>query len=308
MKEKQHTYLAVDLAKTTLQMQTREHARALAYDGRGIRRIIQEARKVPGTVVVMEATGGFERKLMDALHEAQIPCVLVNPGRVRAFARSEGIKAKTDPIDARMLLRFAQEKALQPLPAPSSLQKEIAALLDRRSQLNTMLTEEKTRLQNTPKCLHADIRGLIRSLKAKIIRIEQRINKQIQTNQPMREALKLIQSVQGVGKVTAWAVLAYLPEVTRISRNQLCALVGVAPFNKDSGKKKGLRCIHGGRMKVRNPLYMAAVCASQHNPVIRDYVQGLRDRGKPAKCALVAAMRKLLLHIQSLLKKAQYAT
>jgi transposase len=307
MKEKKHTYLAVDVAKATLQIQTRENARALPYDRRGIEEIILEARKDPNTVVVLEATGGFERDLLDALHSASVACVLVNPGRVRAFARSEGIKAKTDPIDARVLLRFAQEKALQPMPVPSTKQKELAALLDRRTQLNAMLIEEKTRLQNTPKCIQDDIRGLIRSLKLKIQRIEQRIENLIRADESMQEAAKLIQSVEGVGPVTAWAILAYLPEITQLSRNQICALVGIAPFNRDSGKKSGPRCIHGGRVKVRNTLYMAAVSASMHNPIIRDYVRGLRERGKAFKCAIVAAMRKLILHIQSLLKKHAFA-
>lgn len=307
MKERKFTYLAIDVAKATLQMQTRERARTLSYDRRGIQEILTEAQKDPQSVVVVEATGGYERDLLDVLHSASIACVLVNPGRVRAFARSEGVKAKTDPIDARMLLRFAEEKALQPMPVPSPQQKELAALLDRRVQLNTMLTEEKTRLQNTPKCVHDDIRGLIRSLKLKILRIEQRIESLLRGNEPMQAAVKLIQSVKGIGPVTAWAILAYLPEITQLTRNKLCALVGVAPFNRDSGQKKGLRCIQGGRPKVRNPLYMAAVSASQHNPVIRGYVNGLRERGKPFKCAIVAAMRKLLLHIQSLLKKHAFA-
>ena len=203
--KKQFTYLAIDVAKATLQMQTRERASTLSYDAQGIQEILKEAARDPDSVVVLEATGGYERDLMEALHRASVACVMVNPGRVRAFARSEGVKAKTDPIDARILLRFAEEKALQPMPAPSPEQKELAALLDRRSQLNAMLTEEKTRLQNSPKWILNDIRGLMRSLKLKILRIEQRIEALIRTNAPMQASVELIESVKGVGPVTAWA-------------------------------------------------------------------------------------------------------
>jgi transposase len=291
----------------TLQTQSNEGASLLNYNLKGIKGIIKEAKSHPEMVVIMEATGGYERKLLDALHEANVPCARINPGRVRAFARSEGIKAKTDRIDARMILRFAQEKRLQPIPAPSDEQKQLAALLDRRSQLSGMLAEEKNRLQNSPKWILADIRGSIRSLKIKLQRMEERIQKLIQDSPSLREGAQIIQSIKGVGPVTTACVLAYLPEITRINRNQLAALAGVAPFNRDSGKKSGKRSIFAGRAKVRNPLYMAAVCASRCNPVIHDYVAAQRERGKPFKCAIVAAMRKLLIHIQSELKKHDYA-
>ncbi len=308
MNTQSYSYIAVDVAKATLQMQTRERACTLAYDRRGIAALLAEARKAPHTVVVLEATGGYERKLLEALHQAGVGCALVSPDRVRAFARSDGVKAKTDPLDAHVLLRFAEQKALRPMPPPTPQQQELAALLDRRSQLTGMLTEEKNRLQNAPACVHADIRGLIRTVAAKIRHLEQRIQALLAANPALRAASERIESVKGVGPVTAWTILGYLPEITRLSRNQLCALVGIAPYNRDSGLKSRKRCIHGGRAKVRHVLYMAAVSAAHHNPVIRAYVQRLIDRGKAFKCAIVAAMRKLLLHIQALLKKHAFAT
>jgi transposase len=307
MNIKTYTYFAVDVSSQSLETLTNQHRKELDYTTRAIKQIIKEAQGDPNMVVVLEATGGYERKLLDALHAASVPCVRINPGRVRDFARSEGVKAKTDRIDASMILRFAQEKKLQPVAAPTEEQKQLAALMDRRSQLGSMLTEEKNRLQNSPLCIHADIRGSIRSLKLKIKKIEQRIHELIEKSASFRQGAQIIQSVKGVGPVTTAAILAYLPEITRINRNQLAALAGVAPFNRDSGNKSGKRSIYAGRSKVRNPLYMAAVCAARCNPVIQIYVQGLKKRGKPSKCALVAAMRKLLIHIQSELRKHQYA-
>ncbi len=307
MNKKIYTYLAVDVSGQSLETRTDENGKTLDYTIKAIARIIKQAQANPDMVVVLEATGGYERKLLDALHEAQVPCVRINPGRVRDFARSEGVKAKTDRIDAHMILRFAQEKKLQPIPAPTDEQKQLAALMDRRSQLNDMLTEEKNRLQNSPRYILADIRGSIRTLSAKIKRIEERIQKLIEQSSSMSEQARVIQSVKGIGPVTVAAILAYLPEITKVNRNQLAALAGVAPFNRDSGNKSAKRTIYGGRSKVRKPLYMAAVCASRCNPVIHDYVNRLKQRGKPSKCALVAAMRKLLIHIQSELKKHQYA-
>ena len=307
MNNKTYTYFAVDVSSQSLETLTTQRSEELDYNSKAIKQIIKEAQSDPDMVVVLEATGGYERKLLDALHEANVPCVRINPGRVRAFAHSEGIKAKTDRIDARMILSFAQEKRLQPIPAPSDEQKQLAALLDRRSQLNGILAEEKNRLQNSPKWILADIRASIRSLKVKLQRMNERIQKLIQDSPSLREGAQIIQSIKGVGPVTTASILAYLPEITRINRNQLAALAGVAPFNRDSGNKSGKRSIFAGRAKVRNPLYMAAVCASRCNPVIHDYVAALRDRGKPFKCAIVAAMRKLLIHIQSELKKHDYA-
>jgi transposase len=307
MNKKRYTYYAVDVAKESLQTQTDEREAELEYNRKGIRAIIQYVRKHPDMVVVMEATGGHERQLLDALHTAEVPCIRINPARVRAFANSEGVKAKTDRIDACMLLRFAREKKLQPKPAPTAEEKHLAALMDRRSQLSGMLTEEKNRLQNSPSCIHADIRSLIRTLETKILRLEKRIQDLIKSTESFRKKTDLIQSVKGVGWVSAVSILAYLPEITQVSRNQLAALAGVAPFNRDSGNKTGKRYIGGGRAKVRHPLYMAALSASKHNPVIRAYVEGLRSRGKPFKCANIAAMRKLLIHIQSILRKHDFA-
>jgi transposase len=303
MNEEKTNYIGVDVAKDTLQVQTSNRSYEASYTAKGIRMIVKDARALCPCVVVFEATGGYERTLMQSLQQAGIACNRVNPGLIRAFARSEGIKAKTDPIDARMIQRYACQKQLpgQSLPPPQVC--ELVALMDRRTQLVNMLTDEKRRLQNSPKCLHSDIRAHLRQLEARVKKIEKHIEAHVDAYPDLRQRAALIQSVTGVGRITAWSILAYLNEITAVNRNQLAALAGVAPFNRDSGKSAGKRAIYGGRAKVRACLYMSAVCAARCNPVIKPYVEGLRNRGKPFKCAMVAAMHKLLIHIQSVLKK-----
>jgi transposase len=308
MNTKTHTYVAIDVAKESLQVQTPERCFGVSNDRTGIKKIIAESKRYENALIILEATGGYERLALEQFHAGLVACKLVNPALVRAFARSEGVKAKTDRIDAKMLLRFAQSKGLRPMPRPSAQEQKLSELMDRRTQLSGMLGEEKTRLQNSPKCVLTDIRSLIRILEGKIAKIEKQIQSIISNTEKLKHRSAIIQSVCGVGPVNTWTLLAHLPEITQLNRNQLVALVGLAPYNRDSGKMKGKRSIRGGRAKVRRALYMAALVASRFNPVIRDYMERLTQRGKPFKCAIVAAMRKLIIYIQSLLKNAQYAT
>ena len=174
--------------------------------------------------------------------------------------------------------------------------------MDRRSQLTESLAREKNRLQKCPQCTRKSIEKMIDILEKELAEMDKQVEQLIQEDDLMREYSSIMQSVVGVGTTTAWTILAYLGEITELGRNQLIALAGIAPFNKDSGKYKGKRKIEGGRAKVRKCLYMAARTASVHNEHIKKYVDGLRNRGKPYKCAIVAAMRKLLIHLQILLK------
>lgn len=298
-------YIAIDIAKDSLAVATDSFKGSFTYDKKGLEQLIEQIRQVESALVVCEATGGYERKLMGLLFEQSIPVALLNPARVRAFARSEGTKAKTDPIDAAMLLKFAQSKNLCPTLAPSKQQQNLQALMDRRSQLTESMAREKNRLQKSQECIRKSIEKMISILEKELQSIEQKIQQLIETDEQMAQQSTIMQSVVGVGSTTAWTILAYLGEVTSLGRNQLVALAGVAPYNRDSGKFKGKRKIEGGRAKVRTCLYMAAQTAAVHNPHIKAYVDGLRARGKPYKCAMVAAMRKLLIHLQSLLKNTQ---
>lgn len=300
-------YIAIDIAKDSLAVATDSFKGSFSYDKKGLKELLEAIRLVESALVVCEATGGYERKLMSLLFEQSIPVALLNPARVRAFARSEGTKAKTDPIDAEQLLKFAKSKDLSPTPAPSQQQQTLQALMDRRSQLSEAVAREKNRLQKSPECIRKSIEKMIRILEKELRSIEQKIQQVIEQDEQMAQQSTIMQSVVGVGPTTAWTILAYLGEVTSLGRNQLVALAGVAPYNRDSGKFKGKRRIEGGRAKVRTCLYMAAQTAAVHNPHIKAYVDGLRARGKPYKCAMVAAMRKLLIHLQSLLKNPQSA-
>jgi len=301
-------YIAIDIAKDSLAVASDSLTESFTYDKKGLNALLKRIALVKSPLVVCEATGGYERKLMGLLFEQNIPVALLNPARVRAFALSEGTKAKTDPIDAAVLLKFAKSKDLSPTPAPSKQQQTLQALMDRRSQLTEALAREKNRLQKSPECILKSIEKMLRILEQELESIERQIQQVIEEDEQMSEQSTIMQSVVGVGSTTAWTILAYLGEITSLGRNQLVALAGVAPYNRDSGKFKGKRRIEGGRAKVRTCLYMAARTAAIHNPVIKAYVDHLRfEKGKPYKCAIVAAMRKLLIHLQSLLKNQQKA-
>jgi transposase len=298
-------YVAIDIAKATLQIQDANRALAVDNTPKGYRKLLVHLRSLAHPLVVFEATGGYERGLLAALHKAGIPLALVNPARVRDFARSEGVHAKTDPIDSRMIRAFALSKALSPTPAVPKVILELSALLDRRDHLVEQLSREKNRLQNSEAFILRSIKRMIRILETEISAVEKSIFELVKSDPNLQARFDIIESVKGVGKITAWTLLGHLSEIGSLPRNKLVALAGLAPFNRDSGPHSGKRSIFGGRAKVRKCLYMAARTAASYNPVISPYVDGLIQRGKPYKCAIVAAMRKLLLHIQSLLKNAQ---
>jgi transposase len=304
METKLTTYVAIDIAKESLQIQTDHAGWSVPHNPVGHHQLLERLRTLGPVHVICEASGGYEQPLLAVLHQAGQLVSLVNPARVRAFARSEGQQAKTDPLDASVLLRFAHEKRPRPTPAPAPNQTALVAWLDRRSQLSEQLAREKNRLQKCPTLLQPSIRAMIEFVETQLADVDQQLRHLVQADATLCARATVLQSVTGIGAVTTWSLLAYLSEIALpdLGRNQLVALAGLAPWNRDSGRFRGKRSIAGGRGKVRRCLYMAAQSAAQHNPVIRDYVQRLLARGKPYKCAMVAAMRKLLIHLQSLLK------
>lgn len=301
--------IAIDIAKDSLQVYTAEKQYKQANTPEGLKTLCSNLKSLNNPWVICEATGGYERGLMQALFAKKIPVHLANPARVRAFAGSEGIRAKTDPIDAKVLWLFAREKGprLRPSNPPPAYILKLSAVLDRRSQLTGELAREKNRLQMAHKAIASSIRKMIKFLERQISQLDQRITRLIENSPKLRKHYRTMLSVCGVGPVTAWTLLAYMPELNTLSRNQAVALAGLAPFAKESGKMHLPRCIQAGRAKVRKILYMAAQTAAQHNPVIKAYVQRLQQHGKPYKCAIVAAMRKLLIHIQALIKNPDFA-
>jgi transposase len=303
MKRDDYCLVAIDVAKETLCVLIAGRLFTVANTATGLAALLKHLRSLKCPWVFCEATGGYERALVAMLHQHAILVTVINPALVRHFARSEGIKAKNDPIDTHMILRFAQQKDLAPSVPPK--RPELTALMDRRTHLSDELTRERTRLQNSSKLIHASIRRMIGLLEREVKRIEQAISRLIEKDDTAHYAVDVMQKTQGVGPVTAWAILAYLPEITQLSRNRIVAMAGLAPFDKDSGKSKGPRHICGGRHKVRNVLYMAAMAACRHNPVIKPYTQRCSDRGKDKKWIFTAVMRKLLIHLQRNLKKHQ---
>ena len=300
MNTKNKTIIAIDIAKSSLQIQTNQKSFAVNNDPKGYAQFLKTIAKIDQPHVVCEASGGYERPLVRMLHGKNIDVSVVNPAKVRAFAKSEGIQAKTDPIDAKLLLKFGEEKSLRLSSCPDPAREEIAELMDRRSQLSEALTKEKNRLEKQPVYLAAWIEKSISFLKEQIDSMDHRIEQLIDSNAELVRRVKKMTSIKGVGTTTAYTILAYLPELETMSRGQLISLAGLAPFDRESGKTKKKAFIHGGRAKVRKCLYMAAQSAATHNPITKAYVSKLMARGKPYKSALVAAMRKLLICMQSL--------
>lgn len=303
----QYTYIAIDVAKNTLQLCGPKMNKSISNDAETLEVFCSDLNDIENPYVVCEASGSYEGPLLRALHKKEIPVALVNPDRVNAFARSKGIKAKTDPIDAKTLRMFAQaEHPRQTLARSENIQRMIT-LLDRRAQRSADLTREKNRLEKKiPE--HADsIHESIDFIEGQINKIDAEIEAIIAADAHLKKQDKALRKTKGIGEITSWTLLAYMPEITELKRNALVSLAGLAPFNRDSGKTQKRRSIQGGRAKVRRCLYMAAVSASSHNDVIKKYVRGLKKRGKHYKMAQVAAMRKLLIHAQSVLKKLEYA-
>ena len=297
------TPVAIDISKATLEVKSRTFAFETSNDEKGLKELIKRLKSLDSPLVVCEATGAYERLLIATMHAKEINVCRLNPSRVRAFAKSEGVLAKTDKLDAEMILRFAEEKQLRPLLPSNPSREKLRNLLNRRSQIIAMRTEELNRLDNHPKELHSSFKRILKQFEKELQRIEKQIDELIESDEKLNAQVECLKTIVGVGDVCSLSILAYLGEIEQLKRNQLVALAGLAPYNRDSGYFRGKRKIIGGRGKVRTALYMATQSAAVHNPVIREYVGGLRERGKPYKVAIVAGMRKLLIHMQSELKK-----
>lgn len=307
MNTKNNNIVAIDIAKSSLQVQTENTSFVISNDSKGLCQLNTRLTGLNHPYVVCEASGGYERPLMRMLFEAGIQVSIVNPAMVRAFAKSEGIKAKTDPIDAKILLKFAQTKDLRLSIPPNPNIEKLAALMDRHTHLSESLTREKNRLEKEPIHTRELIEESIKFLSSQIEQVDQQIEQIIQADQILENRVEKMTQVKGVGKITAYTILAYLPDLETLSRGQMISLVGLAPFNRESGKTKGKAFIHGGRAKVRRCLYMAAQSAARHNDVIKQYVANLMKNGQPYKSALVAAMRKILICLRSLLKNSDFS-
>jgi transposase len=271
----------------------------------GIAELMQRLQDLQPTRIVMEATGGFELPLVAGLLHARLPIAVLNPRRVRDFARATGQLAKSDKLDAKLLAHFASILQLEPRPIPTDEEEQLTALLTRRRQIVDMLAVEKNRLVTVRPSMQADIAEHIAWLEQKLELLNAEINRFVQSSSVWQAKDQLLRSVPGVGVVTASTLLAMLPELGTLNRQQIAALVGVAPLNKDSGNRQGKRRVYGGRAAVRSVLYMAALNASRFNPRIRAFYQHLLAQGKEKKVALTACMRKLLVILNAMLRTNQ---
>ena len=266
--------------------------------------VAQLAARTP-TLIVLEATGGYEAALVAALVTAGVPVAVVNPRQVRDFARATGHLAKTDALDAQVLALFAARIQPTPRPVPDAALQDLTALVARRRQVVEMLGAERNRWAVARPAVRRAVRDHIRWLERQLATLDTDLTTQIRASPIWRAHEDLLRSVPGVGPQTARLLLASLPELGRLTRHQIAALVGVAPLNRDSGHRRGRRTTWGGRAPVRAGLYMAALVAVRHNSVLRAFYQRLVAAGKPKKLALVATMRKLLTILNAMVHHQQ---
>jgi transposase len=296
------SFLGIDVAKVQLEFACRPSGEAgtVANEDGGIRELVARCQALAPTLIVCEATGGYEAALVAALATAGLPVVIANPRQVRDFAKATGQLAKTDAIDAQVLALFAERVRPEPRPLPDEAAQALDALLTRRRQLVEMLVAERNRLLIARPAVRRDLQQHIRFLQRRLREADDDLHTAVKASPAWRVKDDLLQSVPGVGRVVSLTLLAELPELGRLTHKEIAALVGVAPLNRDSGTLHGKRLVYGGRAPVRAVLYMAALVASRCNPVIRTFYERLRTAGKPAKVALTACMRKLLVILNAI--------
>jgi transposase len=301
-------YVGIDVGKSWLDLAIwgREGIWRVSNDEAGIAQIMTQVAELEPQRIAVEATGGYEQLLVQAMLLAGLPVAVVNPTRVRALAKATGKLAKTDEIDASLIAEFAC-KIKPPALAPKEAREiRLKALVGRREQLVGMRTAEKNRLGTAQNSLQADIREHITWMTTRIEALEAEIKELIGSLPDWKARADRLDSIPGVGMITAVTVLAEMPEIGQLNRQQVAALAGLAPFNRDSGKKRGKRRIFGGRKGVRRVLYMACLSAAQSNPVIRSMYLRLIQKGKLYKVAITACMRKMLTIMNAMIRDQAY--
>jgi transposase len=291
------TFVGIDVSRDHLDVAFRPSGEAGRFPNTeaGVAALVARLRADGPGLIVMESTGGLERRAAVALAEAGLPARIIDPARARGFAVSLGQHAKTDAIDARVLAHFAEAVRPEARRPPEAEARELQALLDRRSQLVGMRTAERNRLHQAPTA--AVRRGLadhVAYLDARVAEVEREIGSRIEAHEGWGPRDAVLRSIPGVGEQTSRALLGHLPELGALTGKRIAALAGLAPRARDSGATRGPRSIFGGRKEVRTSLYMAALSASRYNPALRAMYRRLRAAGKKAKVALVAVARKLL--------------
>jgi transposase len=301
--EKEDIYIGIDVSQDMLDMAAYPTGQLWQYKNSkaGIAKTVSKLKDIGPKLIVMEATGGFEQALKNALDEAGLPVAVVNPKRIRDYSRSLGELAKTDKLDAKVMAHFAAKMEPPPQPPRDKAERDLDNLVTRRSQLSDMLTAEKNRLRDyLDQAVKSDIEDHIRWLEGKITDLDKEIKQRIRENPVFSEKDKLYKSMKGVGDVFASTLIAKLPEMGRVNQREIASLVGLAPVNRDSGKFRGKRMIHGGRAMVRKAAYMPAVVAMRFNPTIKALYRRLITKGKLKKVALISCMHKMLIILNSM--------
>lgn len=307
MAEAAGIFIGIDVSKARLDVAVHDPASSWQADNSdtGIAAAVARLAALRPQLIVLEATGGFELRLVAALLHARLPTAVINPRRARDFARATGQLAKTDKLDARVLAHLAASLRPTIRTLPTEAEEHLAALLTRRRQLVEMLAVEQNRWQTVRVALRPELEEHIAWLQRKVEGLDGDIERFVQSSPVWSATDALLRSVPGVGPVTARTLLGMLPELGQLNRQQIAALVGVAPLNKDSGNRRGRRRVYGGRAAVRRVLYMAALAASRFNPSIRAFYQRLLRQGKEKKVALTACMRKLLVILNAMVRTQQ---
>ena len=301
------SYVGIDVSKARLDVAVlgEERGWQVRNTQEGITGLVEKMQDLQPELIVVEATGGYQRAVVEALFHAGLPVAVVNPARVRQFARACGLLAKTDKLDAQVLAVFGQRVQPRLYEGKSEAEKQLAALLVRRKQVEEMLKAEQNRLRTISPTLRASVERIIAILKEEKKRLDEQIRELMKEQKAWQEQTEILSSAPGVGMVTTATLLAELPELGKMDRKRIAALVGVAPMNYDSGKKRGYRKTKGGRTNVRSVLYMSTLVATRYNPVIQAQYQQLLKRGKEKKVALTACMRKFLTILNAMMRDQQ---
>jgi transposase len=298
-------YVGIDVSKDRLDVHLHPVGENfhVSRDGAGLTLLVERLRPVAAHLIAVEATGGFESVVVAELASARLPVSRVNPAQVRAFAQALGRRAKTDPLDAATIAHYAAATGIEPRPLPDAETQQLADLIARRRQIIQMMTAERQRQKRASKRMQKSIARLLKALEKELSSLELDLDDSI-GNQPAWQAKEeLLTSVPGVGKTLARTLLAELPELGNLPRRPIAALVGVAPWTRQSGKWRGKAFIGGGRASVRAVLYMAAISAAKHNPGLARFYQRLRAAGKPPKLAIIAVARKLLTILNAIIRE-----
>lgn len=300
-------YVGIDVSKEQLDVAVLGESQTSQAENRaaGIMKLVEQMQVMAPELIVVEATGGYQRAVVDALFRAGLAVAVVNPSRVRQFARACGLLAKTDKLDAQILAVFGERVQPRRYAGKDEQERELSGLLVRRRQLEEMLKAEQNRLRTIQASLRGSVERLIEVLQLEKQALTAQIERFLKEQTAWQEQSAILGSAPGVGLVTTATLLADLPELGKLNGKQIAALVGVAPLNHDSGKKRGYRKTKGGRADVRSVLYMATLVACRYNPLIKPHYQQLLKRGKEKKVAITACMRKFLVILNAMLRKRQ---